>query len=514
MENSDVLSDVEVNKDPQNLDLSEDLDDSSTLFQLLSAVPSFGGANLDWPLPFPFTTWEEALGLNNLLESQQFLEPDWEALEASIAHANCDEVLPQVNVYTSYSCYHIAPTPGSQNTAPSQPDPILSLYHQADWYAAMASPVDWNALLSPQAHDTAANGDTAQISCLPGGPSINDVQAECPSSLDISADIKVVSNASQFSLPTSSEEGNECYDDISSGATETTSLVQLAVPASTTRLARLAPPTNNTEQLLSQFPQAIRSSDSHSQPHRSSRSHKSKPYAISTERSKSPDSEVEVIDTVVVQVKDFEDLCGLWNINPKDLKFLLERDHPCYDRYKNYCAMRDFLVPLGFTKDKTWKALTRMGVYYAKSETHRSESLADILNRCKWKDRTWDDKRQYYSWVEEAPNYIWNDVYPRSDILEGTEYIKDGANLYNHFIRIKFAFDKPGYFNLNLRPRKSGGDYYETRTAELAQESIKRAQASVSSYQGPITVVPSPSAQALVSSYQEPITVHLPAPKL
>ncbi|KAJ3925925.1 MAG: hypothetical protein NXY57DRAFT_1043698 [Lentinula lateritia] len=315
----------------------------------------------------------------------------------------------------------------------------------------MASPVDWNALLPPQAHDTAANGDMAQISCLPGGPSINDVQVECPSSLDISADIKVVSNAS--------EEGNECDDDISSGATEMTSLVQLAVPASTTRLARLAPPTNSTKQLLLQFPQAIQSSDSHSQPHRSSRSHKSKPYAISTERSKSPDSEVEVIDTVVVQAKDFEDLCGLWNINPKDLKFLLERDHPCYDRYKNYCAMRDFLVPLGFTKDKTWKALTRMGVYYAKSETHRSESLADILNCCKWKDRTWDDKRQYYSWAEEAPNYIWNDVYPRSDILEGPEYIKDGANLYNHFIRIKFAFDKPGYFNLNLWPRKSGGDY-------------------------------------------------------
>lgn len=48
MENSDVLFNVEVNKDPQNLDLSEDLDDSLTLFQLLSAVPSFGGANLDW----------------------------------------------------------------------------------------------------------------------------------------------------------------------------------------------------------------------------------------------------------------------------------------------------------------------------------------------------------------------------------------------------------------------------------------------------------------------------------
>ncbi|KAJ3897455.1 hypothetical protein F5879DRAFT_927824, partial [Lentinula edodes] len=331
MENSSILSDMEVNKDPQDSDSSEGLDDPLTLSQLLPAVPSFGGGDLDWPLPFPFTTWEEALGLDNLLEFHQSPEPDWEAFAASIARADCNEaLLPQI-------------------AALSQPDRIPSPYHQADWYAAMASPVDWNTLLPPQARDTTANGDIAQISHLPDGPSIGDVQAERLSSINVSDNIEAVSDASQLALPTSSEVGceyggdipaevgNECHDDISSRAsslpcaTDIAPLVRLAVPASTVRLAHLAPLTNNTEQLLSQFPQATQSSASHPQPHRSSRSRKSKPYTVSTKRPKSPDSEAQEMDMVVVQAKDFEDLCSIWHVNQKDLKFLLERDHPCYD---------------------------------------------------------------------------------------------------------------------------------------------------------------------------------------
>lgn len=103
MENSGVLSDMEVNKDPQESDSSEGLDDPLTLSQLLQAVPSFGGGDLDWPLPFPFTTWEEALGLENLLEFHQSTEPDWEAFAASIACANYNEaLLPQVNMRFLY----------------------------------------------------------------------------------------------------------------------------------------------------------------------------------------------------------------------------------------------------------------------------------------------------------------------------------------------------------------------------------------------------------------------------
>ncbi|KAJ3902281.1 hypothetical protein F5879DRAFT_991176 [Lentinula edodes] len=445
---------MEVNKDFQNSDEGPDI--LPTSLRLLGSLPLTSGSSrdddLEWPRPFPFTTWEEALGLSDLFDFHQVLHSD----SKGFTDGDGD--------------------PASQNTAFIQPDydsTLPPLADQVDWYSNIATPVDWDALLYPQVGNATAE-DIAPLSSLPNGPSIMDSQAH--SSFTDFQDIEVADVTSQFSPPgISLASGNVSSRLLGVGVGDMMSSSELTVRPSPAQSVHPVSPANNTTELLSLFPpQAAQPSDSRPQPRQSLRSHKSKPYAVPTKHPISQVSELQEMELVVVQARDFDDLCQVSGVNRKDLTFILDRGRSCYTRYKNYRTMRDFLIPLGFTNDKTWKALTRMGVYYAKSETQHSESLVDILHQCKWQDRTWDDKRQYYSWAEDAPKYMWNDLYPRSPILEGTEYIKDKTNLYNHFVRIKYAFDSPGYFNINCCPRASGGDYYETRTAELTQESIKR----------------------------------------
>ncbi|KAJ3930311.1 MAG: hypothetical protein NXY57DRAFT_962794 [Lentinula lateritia] len=544
MENSGVLLDLEVNKDLP--ELTGDLHSLSPFFQSLPAISGLSGTDSQWPQPLLFPAWEDMLRLDNVTgntdEFQPFPVSHWNDIEVSFTQTSEFEASTThaggLGASTAHAIHDDTWVSEDIHALQHDLDVLLS---QADWVAPIASQVDWSTILPPQiGGDVAPNGSTIlppQIGSdvAPNGSTILPPQVggdvapnkstawlshpssdsliqtgqvclpvELSSTSNGSTCLEATNTWSSLSIAPSSTATNGVYDNIGTSPpvhdniqafSETADMTPL--PRSSSQPVLPASPTNNTAELLSLFPQPSPSLSSRSRP----RSHirKLKPYDISAKRSKTSNLKAEEMDLVAVEVKDFKDLCRVFGVSYKDLTFLAEHNRSCYDRYQNYRIMRDFLVCLGFTKDKTWKSLTRMGVLYTRSETQHFESLTDILDRCKWHYRTWEDKRQYYNWAEDAPKYKWNDLYPRSEILEGMftyfphffhaqvhdligiNYIQT-LDPYNHFVRIKYAFDQPGFFILNHPPRRSGGDYYETRTAELVQESIKKYRKAIDKY--------------------------------
>ncbi|KAJ3969613.1 hypothetical protein EV361DRAFT_339366 [Lentinula raphanica] len=159
-------------------------------------------------------------------------------------------------------------------------------------------------------------------------------------------------------------------------------------------------------------------------------------------------------------------------VDPEKLIFQPERSMSLFRRYERFRMMRDTLSYLGLTRGATWKALALITITY--SDGHQ-ETLTDILQACKWRERTWNDKTTYFEWAENAHKWSWDyEKYPSSPMVHGSDYVQAG-DLFNHWQRIKYAFDYPGYFTHSIEPKTehAGGQGVECYAAELTQETLK-----------------------------------------
>ncbi|KAJ3964527.1 hypothetical protein EV361DRAFT_873936 [Lentinula raphanica] len=175
----------------------------------------------------------------------------------------------------------------------------------------------------------------------------------------------------------------------------------------------------------------------------------------------------------------FDQFCHNIGIDPEQLHFSDNHSMSLFQRYMSFAAMQNVLMNFGLTRGSTWKTLALITVTYCDD---RQETLTDILQSYDWRARTWNDKVAYFEWAEDASKWTWNyDVYPASQIVHGKDYTRSG-DLYNHWVRIKSAYDYPGFFILGVEPKSkpAGGNELEAYTAELTQDTIKTKRLAIS----------------------------------
>ncbi|KAJ3726255.1 hypothetical protein C8R42DRAFT_639948 [Lentinula raphanica] len=171
--------------------------------------------------------------------------------------------------------------------------------------------------------------------------------------------------------------------------------------------------------------------------------------------------------------------CGCISIDTDKLYFGDHRSMSLFQRYEAFKLMRNVLMNLGLKRGSTWKSLSLITVTYCND---KQETLTDILQSFEWRERTWNDKVAYFEWAEDCPKWSWNyEKYPSSPMVHGADYGR-ASDLYNHWQRIKFAWDYPGYFTYGIDPRSksAGGSELEVYTAELIQDTLKTKRRAIS----------------------------------
>ncbi|KAJ3844033.1 hypothetical protein F5878DRAFT_656239 [Lentinula raphanica] len=203
---------------------------------------------------------------------------------------------------------------------------------------------------------------------------------------------------------------------------------------------------------------------------------RSKPYSVYP----SPSSNVRPVkrNAHFCVAPTFVDFCNVAGVEYDRLVFSDDHSLSLFQRYSTYRSIRDTLSRLGLVRGVTWKTLALVTVTF--SDDHE-ETLADILHSCNWRARTWDDKVAYFEWAEQARDWSWNyERYPSSPMVYGKDYVA-GGDMFNHWQRIKYAWDFPGYFLHGVEPRTklAGGTEMEACTAELKQETLKRKRLTI-----------------------------------